>query len=233
MPLNEPPQRRWDIPLGPVGLAAIAIVGAVAFTLGMFAFYGFQFLAYWPRIAGWSAGVAVFAAASGTLIECLVWNESLGRGLRFPASWRSPRGAMLAAGIFVVLAGAYWSAHQQYQCLLLKASVLFLIVFAVTVPLQEPILVALRKAQRPGAGLAALLVLEAGLMFATGEWMAIGEYDKGLKRFQRENQARWTLSATDRTEFYVDYPRQEVVLHSFAGEPIEIRRSLAGSVCGS
>jgi hypothetical protein len=61
--------------------------------------------------------------------------------------------------------------------------------------------------------------------------MAIGEYNKGLRRFQNENQVRWTLSATDRTEFYFDYARREVVLHRLAGDPREIRRSLAESVC--
>jgi hypothetical protein len=221
----------WDIPLGPVGLGAMAIVGAVAFTLGQFNVYGLQFLAYLHLIGGSVVGVAVFAAAWGTLLECIIWNGRLGRNRRLLPSWPSGRRALLAAGILVVLAGACLFAHQQYQCLLFRASVLFLIVFAlVGGMLQEPILRHLRYAGRPAAAFAALLVLEAAIIFLVGEWMAVGEYGKGLTLFQKENRAEWPIAAGGGADFYFDYARNEIVLrtHTLAGDPVEVRRPFAG-----
>jgi len=134
--------------------------------------------------------------------------------------------------VLVVLAGACLVAHRQYQCLLLSAPVLFLIVFGlVGGTLQEPILLHLRNAKRPAAAFAALLVLEAAIIFLIGEWMAIGEYRKGLTRYQSENRAEWSISAFGGgADFYFDYARREILLrtHSLAGDPVEARRPFAG-----
>ena len=229
---EEPHIGDWDIPRGPVGLAAMAIVGGLAFTLGQFAFYGLTFLPYWHLIGGWSVGLAVFAAASGTLLECIVWNGRLGPGGRFLKSWHPTRRGLAAAGVLGVLVIACAVAHRQYQCALFAAPPLFLVVFAVAGKLQEPILLALRRVGRSGAAFAALLVLEAAIMFGIGEWMAVGHYGKGLTQFEKEKRGYWSISTTDRSDFYVDYARQEVVLraHTFAGAPLEISRSIA-AVC--
>jgi hypothetical protein len=228
MPYRDSSKGQWDIPLGPVGIGAMAIVGAVAFTLGQFNFYGLEFLAYLHLMGAWVLGVAVFAAASGTLLECIIWNGRLGDSRRLLRSWPSGRRAMLATGLLVMLAGAWLLAHQQYQCLLFTAPVVFLIVFAlVGGTLQEPILFHLRGVGRPLAAFAALLALEAGIIFLIGEWMAMGEYRKGLTRFQNENRAEWSISASGGgAEFYFDYARQETVLrtHTIAGDPVEVRR---------
>jgi hypothetical protein len=223
----------WDIPLGPVGLGAMAIVGAVAFTLGQFNVYGLQFLPYLHLIGGTVVGTSIFAAAVGTLLECIIWNGRLGRSRRLLPSWPSSRRALLAAGLLIVLAGACLLAHQQYQCLLFRASVLFLIVFGLAGTLQEPILRHLRYAGRPAAAFAALLVLEAGIIFLIGEWMAVGEYRKGLARFQKENRAEWPIAAGGSADFYFDYARSEIVLrtHTLAGDPVEARRPFVG-LCG-
>src|ERR1051326_2726329 len=232
MPYDGPRIGEWDIPLGSIGIAAMAIVGAVPFTLGQFAFYGFEFLPYWHLTGGWSLGLAVFAAASGTLVECLIWNGRLGRVARFPKSWHPNQRAVLAAGILAVLAIVCAVAHRQYQCLLFTAPPLFLIVFAVAAKLQEPILLALRRVGRPGAALAALLLFEAAIMVGVGEWMAVRHYGKGLGHFAKEKRGYCSISTTDRTDFYIDYARQAVVLRTrtLAGEPLEIARSIAG-VC--
>jgi hypothetical protein len=221
----------WDIPLGPIGLGAMAIVGGAAFTLGTFNIYGLQFLPYLHLTGGWVLGLAVLAAASGTLLECIIWNGRLGRNRRLLASWPSGRRAALAAGILIVLAGACSVAHPSYQCLLFRASVLFLIVFAlVGVTLQEPIVLHLRNAGRPAVAFTALLVFEASIIFLIGEWMAIGEYRKGLTRFENDKRAEWPISAFGGgADFYFDYARNEVVLrtHTLAGNPVDVHRPLA------
>jgi len=226
-------ERGLEIPFGPVGIGAMAIVGGIAFTLGQFAFYGFEFLRYLHLMGGWMLGLAVFAAASGTIIECVAWNGRLGRGARFLKSLRPAERAVVAAGILGALALAGGLARSQYQCLLFNAPPLFLIVFALATGLQQPILFALRDAGRAGAAFAVLLLLEAGILFGIGEWMAVGHYAKGLAHFQTEKRAGWSISTTDRTDFYIDYARQEVVLVSrtLAGDPLDVRRSLADFVC--
>jgi hypothetical protein len=90
----------------------------------------------------------------------------------------------------------------------------------------------LRNAARPAIAFAALLVLEAVMIFLIGEWMAVGEYRKGLTRFQNENRAEWSISASGGADFYFDYARQEIVLRTrtLAGDPVEVRRPFAG-VC--
>ena len=229
---EEPHIGNWDIPWGPAGLGAMAIVGGLAFTLGQFAFYGPAFLPYWHLIGGWSVGLAVFAAASGTLLACLTWNDRLGPGVRLPKSWHPTRKGYVAAGILVVLAIACIVAHPQYQCVLFTAPPLFLIVFAVAAKLQEPILLALRRVGRHGAAFAAVLLMEAFIMFGIGEWLAVSHYSKGLTHFEKEKRGDWSISTTDRSDFYIDYARQAVVLrtHTLAGEPLEVSRPIAG-VC--
>lgn len=226
-------KRKWDVPLGFVGLGAMAIVGGAAFTLGEFDFYGIEFLAHWHRIGGWFAGLSVFAAAFGTIGECVVWNGRMGRGLRLLSSWHSAYAAYLAATILVALAIVYWSAHQQYQCLLLRAPILGLPVFALATSLQKPIVLTLRNSGRNGAAFAALLVLEAGMMLLIGELLAVDDYRKGLEHFQKETRADWSISAFGSSDFYIDFARNEVVLkaHAGAGTPLEIRRSFADFVC--
>jgi hypothetical protein len=151
MAYQDADERGWDIPLGPVGVGAMAVLGGVAFTLGEFDFYGLEFLPYWYLIGGWSVGLAVFAAAWGTLLECLIWNGRLGPTSRFLVSWHSTHRAVLAAGILITLAATCWYAHEHYQCLLLGAPMLGLVVFAIATTLQEPILRTLRDAQGRGA----------------------------------------------------------------------------------
>jgi hypothetical protein len=143
--------------------------------------------------------------------------------------------AALAAGIFVLLAVVYGVAHRQPQCLLFNAPPLFLIGFAVAATLQQPILRALRNTGRAGVALAALLVFEAAIMFAIGEWMAIGHYSKGLKHFQDEKQSYWSIATTAGADFFIDYARREVVLQgrTSAGAAIDIRNPLTGFSCRS
>jgi hypothetical protein len=75
MPYRNLGTGEWDIPLGPVGIGALAIVGGAAFTLGQLNFYDVQFLPHLHLIGGWTVGLAVFASAAGTLLECgsTVW----------------------------------------------------------------------------------------------------------------------------------------------------------------
>src|SRR6516225_9906183 len=110
--------------------------------------------------------------------------------------WDIPLGPTLLA----VLAIGCALAHRQFQCLLFTAPPLFLIVFAVAGKLQEPILLALRRVGRAGAAFAALLVLEAAIMFGIGEWMAIGHYGKGLGHFEKDKRGYWSITTTDRTD---------------------------------
>lgn len=229
---HRPDTPRWDLPLGFVGVGAMALVGGIAFTLGQFSVYGLQFLPYWHLIAGWSAGLTILSAAFGTFLECLIWNGRVGRTSRFLPSWSSGRRAAVAAGGLVVLVGAYAYAHLQSQCALLRAPVLYIVGFAVAVALQEPILRALRDAGRPHVAFATLLVLEAGLLFAIGERLAVDHYDKGLKHFQDENRGYWSISTTGSADFYVDYARREVVLRAqTSAGTLDIRRPFADLVC--
>jgi hypothetical protein len=223
--------RDWDIPLGPVGLGAMALVGGAAFTLGEFSFYGFEFLPYWPLMAGPMVGFSVMAGAWGTLLECLIWNGAVASRMPFWRRWRTVRGATVAAGIIAVLVIAYWSLHAPYRCAFLAMPLLGLPAFAAITSLQDPIAHLLRAFGRPAVSLAVLLVLEAVMTFMIGEWMAIDHYRKGLGHFQREHQAEWSIAALGGgSDFHFDYARQEIVLRSRSvrGEPIEIRRSFAG-----
>jgi hypothetical protein len=229
-----PTIRDWDVPLGSVGLAAMAVVGGAAYTLGEFSFYGFQFLPYWPLMGGWMIGTSVMAGAWGTMGECLVWNGGLAGRMPFWRTWRNVLGAIMAAGILVVLVIACWLAHPQYQCAFLAAPFLGLLAFAGVVSLQDPIAHALRALGRPAVALAALLALESVMTFMIGEWMAIDSYRKGLAQFQKDRQAEWSIAALGGgTDFHIDYARQEIVLRTrtLAGAPVEIRRSIAGFVC--
>jgi hypothetical protein len=226
--------RDWDVPLGSIGLGAMAIVGGAAYTIGEFTFYGFQFLPYWPLMGGWMIGTTILSGAWGTLGECLVWNGGVARRMPFWRKWRNVTGAIVAAGILAVLVIACWFAHPQYQCAFLSLPILGLFAFAGIVSLQDPIAHALRAFGRPAFALAALLALEAVMMFMIGEWMAIDGYRKGLAHFQTEHHAEWSIAALGGgTDFRVDYARQEIVLRTrtLAGSPVEIRRSLAGFVC--
>jgi hypothetical protein len=226
----QPNPREWELPLGFVGIGAMAIVGGIAFTLGEFSVYGLQFLPYWHLIAGWTAGLTALAAAFGTFLECLIWNGRMVRTSRFLPSWPSGRRAALAVGILVVVVGAYAYAHQQ--CTLFRVPVLSIIGFGVVVALQEPILLALREAGRPPVALAVMLVLEAGLLFAIGERMAIDHYDKGLKHFQNENRGYWSISTTGSADFYMDYARSEIVLRAqTSAGTLDIRRPFADLAC--
>jgi hypothetical protein len=227
-----PSLRDWDIPLGPVGLAAFAIVGGAAFTFGEFAVYGFEFLPYWPLMGGSMVGFTVAMAAWGTFIECLIWNGAVGHRTPFLRRFRTIQGAIVAAGILVVLVVVCGLA--QYRCVFLAMPFLGLLAFAAFVSLQDPIAHALRGYGRPALALAVLLVLEAVVMFMIGEWMAIDHYRKGLGIFQREHRAEWSIAAAaGDIDFHIDYTRQEIVLRTrtLAGEPVEISRSLAGLAC--
>lgn len=73
------------MPLGFMGLGAMAIVGGAAFILGESNFYGLEFLTYW-RLMGWPVQMGALAAAWVTFVEWTIWN---GRGLGFLASSRS------------------------------------------------------------------------------------------------------------------------------------------------
>ena len=226
-----PSIRDWDVPLGAVGLAALAIVGGAAFTFGEFAVYGFAFLPYWPLMGGSMVGFTVMMAAWATLGECLIWNGAVAHRMPFWRRFRTVHGAIVAAGILVVLVIVCGLA--QYQCAFLAMPFLGLLAFAAFVSLQDPIAHALRGYGRPAVALAALLALEAVMMFMIGEWMATDHYRKGLAYFQA-HQAEWSIAAAaGGGDFHIDYARQEIVLRtrSFTGEPVEIRRSLAGSVC--
>jgi hypothetical protein len=233
MPNRDPDRPDWDIPLGMAELGAMAVVGGVAYTLGGFSFYGIEFLPYWPRMGGWTIGLSVLAAAFGTFAEWLIWTGRAARAFPFSAMWRTGPGAMAAAGILVALAIGWWSAHPQYQCAVLGLPLLGLLAFAGVVMLQDSIVTTLRKAGRTTAAVAALLALEAGMMFMIGEWLAIGHFQKGLAHFQTEGQAERPISTFGAVDFRVDYARREIVLRTRAGagDPVEIRRPLAAFAC--
>ncbi len=232
MPIADRDKPQWDIPFGHVGIAAMAIVGGVAYTFGEFAFYGFAFLPVLHLMGGWMVGLGVFAAAFGTLAESMIWSGQAGRTLRFARMWRTLPGAITAAGIVAALAIAGWIAHPQVQCIVVGLPVLGLVVFAGVITLQDAIVMTLRKAGWTAAAFAALLVLEAGMMFMTGEWLAIGDYRKGLDHFQKEGRAEWSIAGSEGV-FFIDYARQDIVLrpNGGAGTPREIRRPLPAFAC--
>jgi hypothetical protein len=179
-------------------------------------------------------GTAILAGTWGTLGECLIWNGGLAGRMPFWRRWRNVPGAIAAASVLVVLVIACWLAHLQYQCAFLAMPFLGLLALAGIVSLQDPIAHALRALGRPAVALAALLALEAVMTFMIGEWMAIDGYRKGLAHFQTEHRAEWNIAGLGGgTDFHVDYARQEIVLRTrtLTGEPVEIRRSLAGFVC--
>jgi hypothetical protein len=223
----------WDIPFGMAGLAAMAVVGGVAYTLGGFSFYGLEFLPYWPLMGAWTIGLSVFAAAFGSLAEGLIWTGRATRAFPFSAMWRTLPGAIIAASLLVVLAGSYAYAHPQYRCALLGMPFLGMLAFAGVMTLQDSIVVTLRKSGRTMAAFAAVLVLEAGMMFLTGEWLAVGDFQKGLGHFQKEGRAEWAISHDGAADFHVDYARREIVLRTTAGtgSPVDIRRPLAAFAC--
>jgi hypothetical protein len=231
MPLRTP--NNLDIPGGSAGLAAMAIVGGVAYTVGAFSFYGIEFLPYWHLIGGWTVGMTVVAAAFGTLAECFIWNGGTGRRLSLFSRWHPTHRGILAAGALAALATVYAVATRQAQCLMITAAPLGLIVFALATSLQHPILHALRRTGRTAVAVAVLLVLEAGLMFMIGQWLAIDAYRKGLDHFRNERQAEWPISGSGGADYHFDYARQEIVLRTRTrtGEPLEIRRSFVGFAC--
>jgi hypothetical protein len=108
-----------------------------------------------------------------------------------------------------------------------------LLVLAATTWPQDPIAHVLRQLGRPVVALVALLTLEAGMMFAIGEVLAIDYYRKGLAHLHKERQAEWSIASGGGADFHIDYARQEIVLrtNTGAGAPHEIRRSSAGFVC--
>jgi hypothetical protein len=230
---RDPDKPQWDIPLGMAGLAAMGLVGGGAYTLGSFSFHGFEFLPYWPQLGGWTTGPSVFAAAFGTFAEYLIWSGRATRAFPFSAMRRTIPGAMVSAGILVVLAISYWYAHPQYRCALLGMPFLGVLAFAGIMTLQDSIVTALRTAGRTTAAFAALLTLEAGMMFLTGEWLAVGDFQKGLAHFHNEGRAEWPLSHLGSADFHIDYARREIVLRTNAGAggPVEIRRPLAAFAC--
>ncbi len=224
--------RTIDIPLGPTGLGAMAIVGGLASMLGASSFWGFDFLAYWQVLAGWGPGLAS-GAIMGTFIQCLAWNEQLLRPGRFLPSWRPTDRAALAAGIIAVVAVAYGCVLAADQCLLIDAPLLPLIALGITLQMQKPILLALRNAGRPRAVLAALLVVEAGIMFSIGESMSADWYRKGLRHYQTESSTYWPSSPTSFADIYLDFAQHERVLRTrtLAGDPVEVRRPLPAFAC--
>jgi hypothetical protein len=78
-----------------------------------------------------------------------------------------------------------------------------------------------------------LLVLEAVMMFLTGEMMAVDHFRKGLAYFQNDHRAVWSIQSPDRADFYFDYEQKEVVLKARTGPgaPMEVHRSFADFDC--
>jgi hypothetical protein len=231
-------QFRWNfkgaLPPGGIGILVIAVVAMVAFTLGQFTFLGLRFLAHWPPLVlgGYMAALIAFSAVWGVGIECFIWS-----GLR-----GSPRLPMLSidwaaqrwlAWVLIIFLGICALLHRQYQCLLVAMPALGLLVFAITVYGQVPIVHALRGAGRDRAAFAALLVLGAVLMFLTGEWLTVDHYRKGLEHFQNDHSAIFTIPSSGQADFFFDYERREVVLKTRPGEgdPLDVRRSLADFEC--
>jgi hypothetical protein len=64
------------------------------------------------------------------------------------------------------------------------------------------------------------------MMFMTGEWLAIGDFQKGLGHFNNEGRAEWSISHLGSADVHVDYARREIVLRTTAGAggTVEIRR---------
>jgi hypothetical protein len=221
------------LPFGMPGAFAVALMAAVAFTLGQFAVFGLEFLAYWRFVwGGWLAGLIAFSVVWGTGIEAFVWRDGgTVSERRLSASARALLGpaAALIAGLV-----AFWLlARRDYQCLLVTTPSLSLLVFAITAFGQLPIIRYLREAGRDRAAFAALLPLTVVMMFFDGEMMAVDHYRKGLAHFQNERRAIWSIPSSDRVDFFFDYAQREVVLKAIAGSdgPLEVRRSLAGFAC--
>ena len=231
MPDRDPTRPSWVVPLGWIGIGAMAIVGGAAYTLGEFTFYGYEFLPYWPMMGGWIVGMTVLAAAFGTFAECLIWNRKMARGLPFESMWRNAPGAIAAAGVLVALAIAGWAATAEYHCAVVSTPFIGLLAFAAIISLQAPVVHVLRPPGRPVVALVALLLLEASLMFTIGVGLAVDHYRKGLEHFQKERTAEWSIGSG--SDFHIDYARREIVLRTDAGAggSREIRRSLAGFVC--
>jgi hypothetical protein len=231
MPDRDPTRPNWVVPLGWIGIGAMAIVGGAAYTLGEFTFYGYEFLPYWPMIGGWMVGMTVLAAAFGTFAEYLNWKRAAARDLPFADMWGRFPGTITAAGILAALAIAWWTTQTEYQCALLSTPILGLVAFAGILALHSPIAHVLRRIGRPVVALVTLLLLEACLMFTIGEGLAVDHYRKGLEHFRKERQAEWSIGSGE--NFHVDYARREIVLRLDVGPggPREIRRSLAELVC--
>jgi hypothetical protein len=222
------------LPFGRSGIVFISLVAAGAFTFGRFGFIGLEFLTHWSLVlGGWSAGLTVLSAVWGAGIECVVWGMAVGRPLRIvPAGLSSEAARLLFGGAYVVLLGFCWLMYQEFQCFLVAMPLLGLLVFAVTVLFQVPIIKPFRDAGRDKIAFAVLFVLEAVMMFLDGQGMAIDHYRKGLVHFQKDHQAIFSIPSSSRANFFFDYGRKEVVLMTRdASDPVEIRRSLAHFKC--
>jgi hypothetical protein len=167
-----------------------------------------------------------------------VWNGvGLGQGSRLALAglWHQavPFGtALLLGAAYILLLGIYWLAHRDFQCLLVTMPSWGLVVFAITVVLQYPIIQPIRNRGRDGAAFVVLLILEAVMMFLSGETMAIDHYRKGLEHFQKDHRPIWSIPSSDSADFFFDFERKEVVLKALGtGDPLEVRRSFADFKC--
>jgi hypothetical protein len=81
-----------------------------------------------------------------------------------------------------------------------------------------------------------LLAVEAVLMFAIGEVIAVDDFRKGLAHFEKDNAVLWPIAISGKSRFVVDYGAKDFVLTTPSeggGEPFELRRSFAGRICYS
>lgn len=222
---------------GGVGrLIAVAVTALVAFTLGAYSFYGFRFLAHWQvSLLGSSLSFLLLSAAWGTAIQYFIWSRSTGALVALKSLDRTGDGIEFWAGAYLaLLLCLWWLARDAYYCALIATPIIGLFVFGIIVLCESLMVSRLRAADRDRVGFAALLAVEAMLMFSIGEILAVDSFRKGLAHFEKDNAVLWSITTSGKGRFVVDYATKDFVLTTpseAGGEPFELRRSFANHIC--
>lgn len=96
-----------ELPFGMVGTLFIAVVSVIAFALGQFSVFGFEFLPHWSLlIGGWLSTFIVLSGVWGTGIEYYVWSGRMLRG-GGPSHW-----LVLAAALVMM---PFWSSPCSHS----------------------------------------------------------------------------------------------------------------------
>lgn len=222
----------FEMPYGGlVGLIAIAVTALVAFTLGQFSFFGLSFLAYWQlSLVGWLPVFLLFSTVWGTGLQWSIWTDAkVGGRAWVPVP---PGAAPWIGALLGVLLFAWWRAPEQHDCVLMAHPFAGLIGFGVILLGEAAIIRRLRGAGRDPAAFAALLALEAVMLFSTGEGMAVDAFRKALGHFEREHARIFSITDSGETQFVMDFERKEFVLSARIGDrPFEFSRPFPSRVC--